>query len=102
MSELFNPHCDTVYFSKNNSEGLNDLNTAIDALYAIEAGALSARTLNTPIFVENAIRQLGIDAAGWAEKLRAMRSLLFGDDLNWGYVQKQLTEIPDKSEYKEG
>ena len=51
MSMLFNQGSDLVYHSDNNSEALLDLNTAIKAIYAIEAGALSANTLNTPTYV---------------------------------------------------
>ena len=90
MSMLFNQGSDLVYHSDNNSEALLDLNTAIKALYAIEAGALSANTLNTPVYVEDAIRHLQINVAEWAGKLEMMRSLLFGEGLNWEYIQQQL------------
>ncbi|WP_418465368.1 hypothetical protein [Faecousia sp.] len=90
MSMLFDQGSDIVYHSDNNSEALLDLNTAIKALYAIEAGALSANTLNTPTYVESVIQHLQIDVAGWAGKLEMMRSLLFGEDLNWEYIQQQL------------
>ena len=48
MSMLFNQGSDLVYHSDNNSEALLDLNTAIKALYAIEAGALSANIDGDP------------------------------------------------------
>mgnify|MGYP000250551345 CR=1 FL=1 len=89
MSMLFNQGSDLVYHSDNNSEALLDLNTAIKDLYAIEAGALSANTLNTPTYVESVIQHLQIDVAEWANKLTMMRSLLFGGDLNWEHIHQQ-------------
>ena len=62
----------------------------IKALYAIEVGELNTDTLNTPIYVEDAIQHLQIDVAEWAGKLEMMRSLLFGEDLNWEHIQQQL------------
>lgn len=94
---LFRSLSDLVYYSKNNAEALSDLNTAIKALYAIEAGALTAKTLNTATYVDEVIERLNVDTAEWASRLSIMRSLLFGHDMNWDYVQKQLAEIPDKS-----
>ena len=90
ISEDINQGSDLVYHSDNNSEALLDLNTAIKALYAIDAGALSANTLNTPVYVEDAIRHLQINVAEWAGKLEMMRSLLFGEGLHWEYIQQQL------------
>ena len=90
MSMLFNQGSDLVYHSDNNSEALLDLNTAIKALYAIEAGVLSANMLNTPTYVESVIQHLQIDVAEWAGKLEMMRSLLFDEDLNWEHIQQQL------------
>lgn len=95
MSMLFNQGSDLLHHSDNNSEALLDLNTAIKALYAIEAGALSANTLNTPTYVESIIQHLQIDVAEWAGKLEMMRSLLYGEDLNWEHIQQQL-ELHDK------
>ena len=97
MSMLFNQGSDLVYHSGNNSEVLLDLNTAIKALYAIDVGALSANTLNTPAYVEDVIQHLQIEATEWAGKLEMMRSLLFGEDLNWELIQKHLKSIPDNS-----
>lgn len=93
MNKLFNN--DLAVNSRTNAKGLLDLNTAIKALYAIDVGALSANTLNVPIYVEDTIRHLQINVVEWAGKLEMMRSLLFGENLNWKHIQRQL-ELHDK------
>lgn len=49
----------------------------------------------TPTYVESIIQHLQIDVAEWAGKLEMMRSLLYGEDLNWEHIQQQL-ELHDK------
>lgn len=73
MSKLFNN--DLAVNSRTNEKGLLDLKTAIKALYAIDVGALSANTLNVPVYVEDTIRHLQIKQTKTSE---AKLALIFG------------------------
>lgn len=81
---------DMTYYADTNAKALRDINGAITSLYAIDVGAYSANTRNTPIYVNEVITALHIDVAGWANKLEMLRSLVFGNDINWEYMAEDL------------
>ncbi|GHU73381.1 hypothetical protein FACS1894184_21230 [Clostridia bacterium] len=88
---------DMTYYTATNARALADFNTAINALYALDCGANSANTKNTSTYLDAAIKKIGFDPCDWAAKCSMVRSLLFGDDLNWDYAQRCLAAIPDSS-----
>jgi hypothetical protein len=86
---------DMTYHAKLNAEALSDFNRAIDALYSLDSGAFSADTRNTPTYVDDVVKNLNVDFADIAFKLELMRSLIFGDAIDWGYCADKLREIQE-------
>ncbi len=90
---FFKEKSDVLHHSnvKNNAEILDDLNTAIKSLYALDVGAFSASgTLNTPTYVDKLIDDLVPDFGEIAGKLELIRSLAFGDSVDWERAQSEL------------
>jgi ABC-type branched-subunit amino acid transport system ATPase component len=73
-------------------EVIKTLTNVIDGLYNLEVGTLSANPFNRSTTVDDAIKKLGIaDSffADTAETLTLFRSVLVGDNLNWGELLRE-------------
>ena len=82
-----------VYYNLNNAEILRDFNQAIDALYALDSGAFSARdTLNLRSDTEAEIDRIlqDIPLVDIAGKLSLVRSLAFGECMDWAAAAADL------------
>ena len=101
---FFKEKSDVLHHSnvKNNAEILDNLNTAIKSLYALDVGAFSANgTLNTPTYVDKLIDDLVPDFGEIAGKLELIRSLAFGDSLDWDLAQSDLKWTANEYEEKQ-
>ena len=75
-----------VYYDTNNAKILRDFNQAISALYALDSGAFSARdTLNLRLDTDEEIDKIlqDVSLVDIAMKLSLVRSLVFGECLDW-------------------
>jgi hypothetical protein len=87
-----------TYYPRQAENILRSLNETIHGLYALSNEESNIiETLNTTTYVEAEYKRLigsiGIDLADIANKLEMIRSLLFGDCLNWDYICQNLKEI---------
>lgn len=90
---FFKERSDVLHRSnvRNNAEILDNMNTAIKSLYALDVGAFSANgTLNNPVDVDKMISELLPDFGMIAGKLEIIRSLAFGYSLDWDSAQSDL------------
>ena len=89
---LFSPISDIAYYATENVSLLRLFGTAISVLYDL-SDILSRNTCNASTYVTRLIDSFGIDLVGTAEKLSMMRSLLFGDDLDWDLIARHLSKV---------
>ena len=75
------------------AELLIDLTMAITYLYRLDVGAITANPLNTPTYVKNVVDDLMPDVTETAHRLEMVRSLLFGEELDWDQIEREISGI---------
>jgi hypothetical protein len=105
--KLWNGGTNVLYYADKSATILKALNDAIHGLYYLggEHGYI-IHTLNTTTYVEEEYKRLlskiiaDQDLSDIANKLEMIRSLLFGDCLNWDCICEELEKIQPKEESK--
>lgn len=99
--KLWNNSNDVLSNRQESMEILRAFNDAIHSLYYLGGEQKYIfDTLNVTVEAINKYKSIldgtEIDLIGLADKLELMRSLLFGDCLNWDYICSELDKLPDK------
>lgn len=100
FKKLFNGNSDALYNAEETANILKALNDAIHGLYYLGGEhEYICHTLNVTTYVEEEYRKLlsdiieNQDLSDIADKLEMIRSVLFGDALNWDAIQDNLTKL---------
>ena len=98
---MFDGNTNLTYYPDQSANILRAFNEIINGLYHIgNEHEYIIHTLNTSTYVEAEYRKMlsdiGMDLTEIANKLEIVRSLLFGDCLNWEYIYQKVKNIKTK------